>query len=603
MKLKTRLLLAFGISFLFLFLVSSLIILSVVKNNLKAKADDELSNVVKLIKSQVDISLNASVKNYLKANTEKATQVAEFFYNKALDGEISMEQAKEDFANILLDPKFGKIGASGYMYGGNRKGVLTIHPYSPGVDASKFDFMQSVLRKDKGFISYNWKNKGESIARQKSGYFMWFKPWDMLIGASAYTEEINDIVDINKLAHEEFRAQFLDIKIAENGYPYIVNSKGDLIIHPTQEGDNIYNVQDSKGTYFVQDMCNMKHGRLEYDMEDINGKTVEKYVQFTYIKNLDWIIAATANKDDVYAAYHRIQNISVLIIIIAILLLATLTSIIASRIIKPIVSSVSIAKKIAQGDLSVQIETGRTDEIGDLVNALHLMTSKLREIVSNAISSSKQMALTSQEMAERASEQASSVEEVSSSTEEISANIAQNSDNAVQTNTIALNAVKQMENGQESVDRTLSAVRKIANDITLIHEIAEKTDLLAINASIEAARAGEHGKGFSVVATEVRKLAERSQQTANSINQLSGDSLSVAELTEKVINELVPEIQKTSRLIQEITAASSEQSSGIEQVNLALQQLNTINQNNAASAEEMAAQAEHLNEMISYFRL
>jgi len=603
MKLRLRLLLAFGLSFLILFLVSSTIILKVVQNNLKEKADAELSNVVQLLKGQVEIAMNASIKNYLKSNTEKAYQLAKIYYNKAINGEINMEEAKQNFEEILLNPDFGKIGDSGYMFASTRHGVLCMHPFSPGFDASGFEFMQKALQFDNGFVDYQWKNPNETKSREKSAYFLKFKPWDIHFGASAYTSEIAKIVDFNNLAHEEFRHEFLKTRIAENGYPYVLNTKGDLLIHPSQEGDNIYNIQGSDNAYFIQEICREKNGRLEYNMLSDDKSVVEKYVEFTYIPELDWIIAATANKSDVYAAYNRIKYISIFIICFAIVVLVSLTFIIAQRIVTPILHGVEIAKKISEGDLNVEIQSNRKDEIGDLVAALDFMTQKLREIVSNVKSGSEQMASASQQMAERASEQASSVEEVSSSAEEISANIEQNSDNAMQTNQIALQAVKQMSSGQESVEETLSAVRKIANDINLIQEIAEKTDLLAINASIEAARAGEHGKGFSVVATEVRKLAEKSQSTASSINRLSGDSLDVAEITEKVIKELVPEIQKTSKLIEEITAASSEQSTGIQQVNGALQELNMINQNNAAAAEEMAAQAENLNELISYFRL
>jgi methyl-accepting chemotaxis protein len=194
--------------------------------------------------------------------------------------------------------------------------------------------------------------------------------------------------------------------------------------------------------------------------------------------------------------------------------------------------------------------------------------------------------------------------------EQMAANIQQNTDNAQQTEKIALQASEDIREGNQAVNQTVESMKTIAEKITIIGEIARQTNLLALNAAVEAARAGEHGKGFAVVAAEVRKLAERSQIAANEIDGLSKTSVAIAEKSGKLLEQIVPNIQKTSRLVQEITASSIEQNTGADQVNSAVQQLSQVIQQNAAASEEMASsseelssQAEQLQEAISFFKI
>jgi methyl-accepting chemotaxis protein len=194
--------------------------------------------------------------------------------------------------------------------------------------------------------------------------------------------------------------------------------------------------------------------------------------------------------------------------------------------------------------------------------------------------------------------------------EEMAANIKQNSDNAQQTEKIAIKAAEDGNESGKAVAATVGAMKEIAGKISIIEEIARQTNLLALNAAIEAARAGEHGKGFAVVASEVRKLAERSQTAAGEINKLSASSVQIAEKAGEMLGKIVPDIQKTADLVQEITAASNEQSSGAGQINKAIQQLDQVVQQNASASEEMAStstellsQAEQLQSTISFFKL
>jgi len=275
-----------------------------------------------------------------------------------------------------------------------------------------------------------------------------------------------------------------------------------------------------------------------------------------------------------------------------------------------------ISRKVADGDLTVEVAVQEKDR-SSLLFAMKSMVDKLSQVMgdvssaADALSSaSEEVSATAQTLSQGASEQAASVEETSASLEQMNASISQNTDNAKATDGIAKNAATQGVAGGDAVKDTVEAMRQIADKISIIEDIAYKTNLLALNAAIEAARAGEHGKGFAVVADEVRKLAERSQSSAQEISGLAGDSVKVAEQAGSLIGEIVPNIQKTADLVQEIAAASEEQTSGVGQVTTAMEQLDQVSQQNASASEELAStseemssQAQQLQESVRFFRL
>jgi len=280
-------------------------------------------------------------------------------------------------------------------------------------------------------------------------------------------------------------------------------------------------------------------------------------------------------------------------------------------------SAVGLANAVAAGNLAASAEVRSNDEIRDLVDTLNDMAAKLRSVVGevsgaarNVASGSEEMSATAEQLSQGATEQASSTEEASASMEEMASTIKQSADNASQTERIARQSAADAIASGAAVGKAVDAMQTIAAKIMVVQEIARQTDLLALNAAVEAARAGEHGRGFAVVASEVRKLAERSQAAAAEISTLSGDTVKAAQSAGEMLGRLVPDIQRTAQLVEEISAATREQNAGASQINAAIQQLDKVTQQNTAAAEEMAAtseelasQAEQLLSSIAYFRI
>lgn len=445
-------------------------------------------------------------------------------------------------------------------------------------------------------------------------------------------------VAVKQKTFDSLRKRIMDIVVGKSGYVYVIGGsgtqKGKYVISQggKRDGEDIWNSKDDNGKLFVQEIVNNSlkstDGTINYVSHPWKGENTKearmKVDACTYFEPWDWVIGAGTFIDDYLEAQvrmdHSLNSLVSFTIIGAIILFFIISAVslqVSSRISTPIQNAAAFSEGVAKGDLTQTLTATQKDETGILGRALNEMVKQMAEVVSNIQQSSEQVAssaeelsASSQSLANSATEQAASLEETSASVEQLTSSIEKNALNAAKTEEVTKKAAKEAEEGGTAVIETVQAMKRIAEQISIINDIADQTNLLALNAAIEAARAGEMGKGFAVVAVEVRKLAERSQFAAKEISGLASSSVKRAESAGQLIQNVVPAIQKASHLVQEISSSCNEQASGAKQIRQAIFELDKVTQSNSASSEqsasaseELSAQAVMLQDMTSRFKI
>lgn len=398
----------------------------------------------------------------------------------------------------------------------------------------------------------------------------------------------------------ELKDVFEEKKFFDSGYAFIIDKEGNMIVYPGKVDKN-QEISD----YFKQSSDRVGNtGKTEIAQE---GK--KKILYYRFMPDIESWVVAIVDAHEMMAILVNLRYALIITFLISIIIIILLNFNVSKSITTSLQEGVEFAKRLSEGDLTTEITLNQEDEIGELAASLSQMAKQLRNIIININNGSYEIASASQQirdgaqlLAYGANQQAASAEVVSASMDQMSTTVRMNADNAIQTEKIALKAKSGMDLMSKSGNESILSITDIAEKISIIDNIAFQINILALNASIEAARAGEHGKGFAVVAAEVRKLAEISKKAADEIATISQRSVIVTRQSDRLINELLPEINKTSNLVQEMVASFNEQTSGIEQVNEALEDLNKIVIQNAAASEQLASNSEHLASQAAHLK-
>lgn len=446
----------------------------------------------------------------------------------------------------------------------------------------------------------------------------------------SYQREEFSLQEAKKTAAQIIR----DLHYGKEGYFWVDTKEGVNVVFlgKDDEGKNRIDAKDSNGNLFIKEIIDKAlegGGYTDYWFPKKGSDVpMPKRSYSMYFEPFNWVVGTGNYIDDIETLVKereveidKVFKESIITLVIVLFIAFGISALIAvwvgRRISKPIIKLAKNAEQISEGNISIHINTDQKDEVGKLAKSFNKMVQHLRETIlsitesiENVKHGSNQISVSAQQIAQGANQQAASAEEIGSSIEQVSATISQNTQNAQVTERIAIKAEQGIVKGHDATKKTLKTMLEIADKILVITKIAEKTDLLAINAAIEASKAGTHGKGFAVVANEIRQLSETAQKSANEIVNLADDSVRIAKESDSVFNEIAPDVKKTAKLVQEITAANIEQKTSIDQITQAVMQFNSVVQENSATAEELssgseelASQAMSLRDAISFFSL
>ncbi len=633
-------------------------------------------SLVSANKTAIDRQREEAIKTYLRSAADTL-----YYQVSKIEHLLPRDQAWSQIRKTMLAPKFGQTG---YAFGMNSKGTLTIHPKSEGKNLAGKKHIDEMIANKEGYISYVSATTG----RKKSVFYRYYAPLDLIIAPGAFSDEMTSIADLDAEldAIDQLQNQLRKIKIGNKGFVWVIavdneaDNTGDFIVTPFDDDidklDLLY--KDANGNEYIPQLvktalsapANAISSEERKLIHPADGQAQEMLLSYSYYKPLRWIVGTalpkgelTATSDLIAASFSK-MNLAVLISTLILLGLAGIFAwIAATRAIKPIRSVQNMAMEMSLGHLDNRLHMNRSDEIGQMANAMDDFADDLQNQVVEALkrlgngdltfaiepkdnqdqirgaikklvvdlnqmmaqiltagdqidSGSHQISDSAQSLSLGASKSAAALEQIGASISQMADQTKHSAQNAGQANSLSTGAVEQAQNGNQQMEAMVRAMddikasgESISRIIKVIDEIAFQTNLLALNAAVEAARAGQHGKGFAVVAEEVRNLAARSAKAAEETTGLIESSVEktnngaqIADQTAAALNEIVESVTKVSDLVHGIATASNEQAQGISQINQGLEQIDQVIQQNTAAAEESAATSEELSSQASYLK-
>ncbi|MDM8516410.1 PAS domain S-box protein [Desulfobacterales bacterium HSG16] len=379
LRIRYKLQIIYSFVFAISLIVGGMVIYSFVQNTIEKKIEKELGNSTNSMLNMVKTAATVSVRNYLRATAEKNLDIVRHFYSLYTSGKMTEEEAISLSSDILLSQRIGKTG---YIYCINSLGIMDFHPKKnmKGNDFSNLWFVKEQIKKKEGYLEYEWKNNDEEKARYKALYMKHFAPWDWIISVSSYQEEFSEIINLN-----DFRESILSLKFGETGYSYLLDYKGNILIHPYYEGHNFYDRKDANGKKFIAEICMKKTGKTIYSWKNLKDANVrDKLAIFHDIPEFGWIFASSGYLDEFYKPMETVKFIIIATIVITMILVFMISSYISSLMTRPLHTLMGHFAKGASGDLSVRMTIRSEDEIGKLSQFFNIFMEKL-ESSANAL--------------------------------------------------------------------------------------------------------------------------------------------------------------------------------------------------------------------------
>jgi signal transduction histidine kinase len=371
LRIRHKLLLAYSTLFLCVAVTSNIIVYWLVQRAVRSNIESQLSTTNETIATMVRTSAQLSVRNRLRAIAEKNREITLHFYDRMQRGELSEGEAKARAEEVMLSQS---IGSTGYLYLLDSHGVIVTHPKTAliGQDLSQFGFIREQLRRKTGYLEYQWKNPDETLERPKALYMVPFEPWGWIISASCYRDEFHQLVDV-----EDFHDRILSVRFGQTGYPYVLDGRGNVVIHPLIKG-NVRDVVDSEGNRFVQEILERKTGSIVYTWQN-PGETRyrTKLALFSHLPEYDWFVISASYYDEFYAPVRRVRNVFIISTLVTLFLLVPFSLVISLGISRPLGDLMSQLKQATEGDLSVRMVPKSRDEVGQLAEIFNGLMRQL----------------------------------------------------------------------------------------------------------------------------------------------------------------------------------------------------------------------------------
>ncbi len=611
-----------GILFLVILIVLGAAFYILMEKNMIRQRHQEMANSTELIHRMASTYANQSIRNYLRALSEKTRDLAVYYYQNYDASEGRMSLAYRYFKEVMLDKNFGKIGYTGYLAGVDSNAINMIHPaIEPGVDLGRSEIIREASRMKEGFFSYMWQNPGEISQREKVAYLTYFKPWDLVIWASSYKNEFYSLVSLDVLEENIGPLTF-----GEGGYAFVMDREGEMLIHPAGNGAFILDRADAAGRKFVWEMIEKGEGNMRLLLKDPHawgrnvdvdadtdlplpgsGEAEEYLLYYKSLPEMNWIIGTLLPISPMYDFLGRIRLLTIGAILIGGMIIFLFISLLFRRMLRPISRMKRVSDAVSRGDLSGRIEVTGDDEISVISRQFNTVLDdfegileKIHTAAAILVDSLHDLTASSQEIESTSNEQAASVKEIVSTMEDSDqlakgiasrinevASIAKNTQKAVADGVVLVDQSRGKMEEIKSANAERIAGVKMLNDrveniweiITLINFIADQTRIIAFNAELEASTAGSAGKSFRIVASEIRRLVDNTVASTGEIRtrideiQHASDRLILAseEATERIVEgwELS---QDVGRVFEDILSSAEISAGSANHIALSIQQ-------------------------------